>query len=89
MVTPSWISSAYSMRLTADEDRAHDVGEDEPLAQAPAADLEDRAAAPDLAALGGEDAELAGQRGQHQDRGVGRRERHVRAARSSAPTARG
>ena len=35
------------------------------------------AGAADLAALGREDAELAGERGEHQHRGVDRRERHV------------
>ena len=39
--------------------------------------FEHRAGAADLAALGGEDAELAGQRRQHQDRGVDRGERDV------------
>ena len=63
--------------LAADEDRAHDVGQDEPLSQAPLADLRQAPLAADLAALGGEDAQLAGHRGQHQDRGEGQRQRHL------------
>src|SRR5690348_7023963 len=42
-------------RLTADEDSAHDVGEHEPLAQAPEPDVQHAAAATDLATLRGED----------------------------------
>ena len=39
--------------------------------QAPLGDVEDAAAPPDVAMLGGMDAHLAGHRTQHQDRGVG------------------
>src|SRR6476620_7843070 len=63
--------------LAGDEEGAHDVGEDEPLTQPPPAHLEDPAGAPDLAPLGREDAELAGQRRQHEHRRVDRREGHV------------
>src|SRR3954454_9964417 len=63
--------------LARDEDRAHDIGEHEPLAQPPAARVVERAVAAHLAALGGEHTELAGHRRQHQDRGVDRGERDV------------
>ena len=39
-----------------------------------------------VAPLGREHAHLAGHRGEHQDRGVDRRERHVEQAGSPAPT---
>ena len=74
--------------LTADEDGAHDVGEDEPLAQAPLGEVDQRPGAADLPALGGEDAPLAGERRGHEDRGVGRRERHVEQCRLLRPEVR-
>src|SRR5882757_2684831 len=55
--------------LTADEHRAHHEGHDEPRAQLL-----------HVAALGGEDAHLAGERGEHQDRRVHRGERDVQCA---------
>eukprot|EP01135_Chromosphaera_perkinsii_P009294 Nk52_evm1s1708 gene=Nk52_evmTU1s1708 len=67
------------IRLAGHEDRAEDEGQGVPLDHPPAGDVEDRAVAalargerlaPGEAALGQEDADLAGDGAQHQDRGV-------------------
>ena len=63
---PSGTGSRYSFSLAEHEDRAHHQREREPAAQLV-----------DVAALGGEHADLAGHRVQHQDRGEDQRVRDV------------
>ena len=63
--------------LAGDEDGAHREGQVHPLDDAPLAEVEEAAGAAGLQALGGEHAELAGDRRQHQDDRVRERVRDV------------